>query len=318
MRKHVYTYLTAAVLFVFLMMGNLQVFAAETEKIAEIDRTAETETTEVVEKTAEIEEIAENEMMSEQEVTIVLDETLLPERVVPADLKWKTEQDKGQWIEDMGIADDASSLILVINNLDKEDPEAIPTVEQISPKRKHEWYAQQKRVDGKSRLLYFSKGMDEEWAEVFSVDCYISGGEWFEKTDLYGEYEAISAFGLCENPGSLLPYKTIAMDDYWSLNPESEDYGSIFSIEKTYEKPVDALNLQGMKAYSNYGLILNPNEEESSKPVLMINCQQTESNHDMVSGIQMPQEHLRMLIQSIDSETKFMIIGSLSDLEVTK
>ena len=45
---------------------------------------------------------------------------------VPVDLSWKTQQDKGRWIDEMGIAGDSKSLILVINNLEMESSEEIP------------------------------------------------------------------------------------------------------------------------------------------------------------------------------------------------
>ena len=58
--------------------------------------------------------------------TILLEPETLWEDEVPVDLSWKTQQDKGRWIDEMGIAGDSKSLILVINNLETEGGEEIP------------------------------------------------------------------------------------------------------------------------------------------------------------------------------------------------
>ena len=43
--------------------------------------------------------------------TILLEPETLWEDEVPVDLSWKTQQDKGRWIDEMGIAGDSKSLI---------------------------------------------------------------------------------------------------------------------------------------------------------------------------------------------------------------
>lgn len=258
MRKHWNKILTVLVSAVLMTIGSMTALANETSPVVE---------------------------------TITLDEDFTWNSAVPADLGWKTEQDKGQWIEEMGIAKDMTSLILVINNQGKE---------------------------GNSRLTYFSKGMDEEWSEVFSVDCYLSNGEFYEMDEIYGAYEPISAFGNFENPGSLLPYRSLSTHDCWTLNPEDERYGSIFSLDSRDPKPEHTVRLESLKAYLGYGMILQPEAEYASCPTLMINCQQTDFGGDGIIGIHMPQDKVRMLIQSIDSGTRIVIANSLEDLKELK
>ena len=282
MRMHLNKYLTVMTLILILVFGTMQVYAEEMSPVIE---------------------------------TITLDEDMDWDNDIPADISWKTSQDKGQWIEEWGIAKDATSLVLVINNLDKEDPNAIPLQEDEAGEEKRKSIASWNRLQGKSRLFYFSKGADGEWSETFSLECFISGGSVAKKEDLYGVYEPVSTFSSIGNPGSLLPYRGLSVLDYWSLDPESENYGSIFSVEKSYIKPERAVNLSSLKSYSNYGMILHPEEEYSSCPPLVINCQQTQSNNDVLCGFQMPQENLRMMIQSIDKATRFFIVENLADLE---
>lgn len=255
MRMHWNKYVTALMLAGVMTIGSMTAFANDTNPVVE---------------------------------TITLDEALIQNSTVLADLGWKTAQDKGQWIEEMGIAKDMTSLILVINSQDST---------------------------GKSRLTYFSKGMDEEWSEVFSVDCYLSNGGCGDIEEIYGAYEPVSAFGNYENPGSLLPFRALSSFDYWSLNPEDDQYGSIFAIEADGEKPEQSVSLEALKAYSGYGMILHPEDAYASCPALMINCQQKDFGSDAVNGIHMPQDKVRMLIQSIDSGTRIVIAGSLDELK---
>ncbi|MBQ7796134.1 MAG: hypothetical protein IJ374_06205 [Lachnospiraceae bacterium] len=284
MRKHFNRFFTTMMLAVSMIVCTMQTFAAETVPVVE---------------------------------TITLDDDFEWDSDIPSDISWRTKQDKGQWIEDLGIAREAKSLILVINNLDKVDTEAIPGLEseKMTESERRKLIAAQNRLNGKSRLSYFSKDMDGEWQEIFSVDCFISGGGIFEKEEVYGVYTPVSTFGTKANPGSLLPYRNLSPADYWSVDPESEQYGTIFSVEKSYERPERAVNLEGLKAYSHYGMILNPEDDYSSCPSLVVNCQQHESNDDVLSGIHMPEDNLRMMIQSIDQNTRIMIAGDLESLE---
>ena len=155
MRKHLNRYFAVLVLAFTMVLGSTQIAMAENNPMVE---------------------------------TITLDESLAWDSDMPVDISWKTKQDKGQWIEEMGIAGDAKSLILVINNLDKEDPNAIPSYifasDYEARVERGKNVAAMHRLDGKSKLSYFSKGEDGAWSEVFSVECFISGGAMLEKEDI--------------------------------------------------------------------------------------------------------------------------------------
>ena len=53
-------------------------------------------------------------------------ETQTADDEVAVDLGWKTQQDKGRWIDKMGIADDVNSLVLIINNIE-DDTDTVKT-----------------------------------------------------------------------------------------------------------------------------------------------------------------------------------------------
>ena len=242
--------------------------------------------------------------------TILLEPETLWEDEVPVDLSWKTQQDKGRWIDEMGIAGDSKSLILVINNLEMESSEEIP-VQTRNGKRAQ---SSSRELAGNSRLFYYSRCADGGWREVFAVNCYISGGSG-EDEDIYGVYRLDSAFGLESDPGSLVSYRQLSQKDYWITDPEDEDFGAIYTAGEDGPGTKEAVRLGEMKAFSNYGMILKPETEGDAYPALVVNCQQASTEDDTFSGIQLSQSHVRMLIQSIDQDTRIMIAGEVEDLE---
>lgn len=242
--------------------------------------------------------------------TITLEPEVVWEDEVPVDLKWKTEQDKGRWIEELGIAQDSRSLVLVINNLENNREEELPIQNEDGTKSR----PKKTQEAGNSRLFYYSKGSDDHWREVFAINCYISGGSG-EDEDIYGVYRLESAFGSEDNPGSLVPYQQLTAADYWITDPEDNEFGYIYTAESKNEVPETYVNLEFMKAFSNYGMILKPETEGDAYPALVVNCQQASTKDRTFCGIQIYQSYLRILIQSIDEETRIMIAGDLEDLE---
>ena len=228
---------------------------------------------------------------------------------VAVDIGWKTEQDNGKWINDMSIGDDVTSLILIVNNLDKGTDEALPDKETLDANQKTR--PRRRHVTGNSRLYYMSRNAKGDWKQVFTINCVVSGGPDDDES-IYGAYRAESAFGSKENPGSLLPYRKITDDDYWITDPESEDYMTIVTSKEKLDTR-EAVNLEYMKAYSNYGMILRP--EDDAYPALIINCQQADTVDRTVSGVQLAESYVRMLIQGIDENTRIMIAGEIEDFE---
>ncbi len=198
----------------------------------------------------------------------------------------------------------------MINNLETESSEEIP-VQTRNGKRAQ---SSSRELAGNSRLFYYSRCADGGWREAFAVNCYISGGSG-EDEDIYGVYRLDSAFGLESDPGSLVSYRQLSQKDYWITDPEDEDFGAIYTAGEEGPGTKEAVRLGEMKAFSNYGMILKPETEGDAYPALVVNCQQASTEDDTFSGIQLSQSHVRMLIQSIDQDTRIMIAGEVEDLE---
>ena len=242
--------------------------------------------------------------------TIYLEPEAGWEDEVPVDLSWKTQQDQGRWIDAMGIAGDANSLIVILNNMGNGSEQEIP---RYQPENKITMSRKRKEV-GNSRLHYYSRSTEGQWSEVFAVNCNISGGAE-DESSIYGVYRLDSAFGSEKDPGSLVPYHKLTFRDYWVTDTQDENFGSIFTATSKDIKKEAYIRLEDMRAFSNYGMILKPEEDGEAYPALVVNCQQPSVKDNTFSGIQLIQTYVRMLIQSIDSGTRIMITDNLEYLE---
>ena len=250
--------------------------------------------------------------------TITLNSDLIDNTEVHADLGWKTKQDKGQWIEDLGIGEGVNSLVLVINNLDKENPDDLPKQEVCAEKNALEKNVEKPKkeldITGKSRLVYFSRNELGEWEEFFSTEGFLSGDTLNGKEVTYGVYSPQTTFGVKENPGSLLPYQYLTTNDYWCLDPSDELFGNIVTVYKREEQPISGIKMESLKTFCNYGMILKPEMEGTGYPALVVNCLQLENNDGTFCGLQIPEQYMRILVQSLDENTRVIISDSLESL----
>lgn len=242
--------------------------------------------------------------------TILLEPETAWEDEVPVDLSWKTKQDNGRWIEEMGIAGDSKSLVLVINNLEENEEEKLLIQDENGALKQ----PKKKEPAGNSRLFYYSKDGENNWREVFATNCYVSGGSG-EDGDVYGAYRLESAFGSKENPGSLVSYHQITSEDYWIVDPDEEGFGEIVTVNPGDYKTDAYINFEEKKAFSNYGMILKPEYEGDAYPALVVNCQQASTNDRTFCGVQIEEAYLRILLQCIDEDTRILISGTVEDLE---
>lgn len=253
---------------------------------------------------------ASGAVRSAQVDTITMDAEMHDDEV-EVDLGWKTQQDKGRWIDKMGIGDDVNSLLLIINNLDTETDTVKTTKDCTSSENVVR--ARRKQLPGNSRLLYLSR-TDTGWQENFSVNCYVSGGQE-DDSEVYGVYRLESTFGSENDPGSLAPYRKLTENDYWITDPEADGFGVITGKKPEGLLTTQFVNLEAMRAFSNFGMIIKPEKDVEGYPALVVNCQQSGAKNRSLCGIQLAQSYVRMLIQSMDSGTRIMIAGEVEDLE---
>ena len=103
--------------------------------------------------------------------------------------------------------------------------------------------------------------------------------------------------------------------DYWITDVDDENYGAIFRAGKNAPEADCFVNLIERKAFSNYGMVLKPEEEGGAYPALLVDCKQESTYDNTFAGVQISESLVRMLIQSIDGETRIMIAGDVEELE---
>ena len=130
----------------------------------------------------------------------------------------------------------------------------------------------------------------------------------------YGVYSPQATFGVKENPGSLLPYQYLTTNDYWCLDPSDELFGNIVTVYKREEQPISGIKMESLKTFCNYGMILKPEMEGTGYPALVVNCLQMENNDGTFCGLQIPEQYMRILVQSLDENTRVIISDSLESL----
>ena len=101
--------------------------------------------------------------------------------------------------------------------------------------------------------------------------------------------------------------RKLTENDYWITDPEAAGFGVITGKKPEGLLATQFVNLEAMRAFSNFGMILKPEEGAEGYPALVVNCQQSGSKNRSLCGIQLAQSYVRMLIQSMDSGTRSMI-----------
>lgn len=116
-------------------------------------------------------------------------------------------------------------------------------------------------------VSYYSKDTAGYWQEVFTVPGY--GGyngltadkrEGDRKTPV-GMYQFTMAFGIYDNPGSVLNYHKVTSNDYWVDDSSSRYYNQLVNTKAVPVSWSSAEHLIKIVPQYHYGLVLNYNNE---------------------------------------------------------
>lgn len=166
-------------------------------------------------------------------------------------------------------------------------------------------------------------GMKNSWTEVFTVPGVYgkNGGtadkkEGDGKTPL-GTYQFTMAFGLKEDPGSVLDYHEIKSGDYWVDDPESIYYNKLVNTGEIKKAWNSAEDMSAAAPFYNYGLVLNYNTEcvPGKGSAIFMHCTQSAADTGSAGCIRIPEERMKQLVQSVDGKTNIVIVSDLSQLE---
>ena len=132
-----------------------------------------------------------------------------------------------------------------------------------------------------------------------------------------GTYGFTMAFGLRENPGSILPYHKIAKGDYWVDDSASPYYNKLVNTSQVAKNWNSAENMASASPYYNYALALNYNEacEPGKGSAIFLHCFTASRDNGSAGCIRLPQERAKELVQSATERTKIVIAPDLERLK---
>lgn len=163
----------------------------------------------------------------------------------------------------------------------------------------------------------YKKRADGTWYQEFAVPgvCGRNGGTYDKKEGdgktPYGTYSFSMAFGLKENPGSILPYHQIGEDDYWIDDPQSSHYNKLVNAGETTKDWNSGEHMSRQGSCYNYGLVLNYNQDciPGKGSAIFLHCDTADSDTGSAGCIRIPQEQMKQLIQSVGETTRIVIQG---------
>lgn len=164
-------------------------------------------------------------------------------------------------------------------------------------------------------VSYYKKGIDGAWKQEFSVPgIYGRNGGTADKREgdgktPYGVYSFTMAFGLQENPGSILPYHQIKRGDYWVDDSGSSHYNQLVNRDSTAKDWNSAENMSAAGVSYDYGLALNYNEDcvPGKGSAIFLHCYTQKNDSGSAGCVRIPKENMKALIQTVDSNTRIII-----------
>ena len=133
-----------------------------------------------------------------------------------------------------------------------------------------------------------------------------------DKATPAGVYSFDLAFGLLEDPGSVLPYHQIVQGDIWVDDPASAYYNRLVNTSSVSKDWVSGENLIQASPYYNYALNLTYNADcvPGEGSAIFLHCFMDSSYKGSSGCICLPQERMEELIKNVTSDTKIVIVGS--------
>ena len=170
----------------------------------------------------------------------------------------------------------------------------------------------------------YTKSSDGKWTKNWYVNG-IAGTNGIstqksegDKKTPEGVFNAMFAFGLKDNPGSLLEYRKIGDGDYWVDDSNSAYYNTWVNTSKVKKDWASAEDLKAAYPFYNYALALNYNTEAvpGKGSAIFIHCTKTDNDTSSAGCIRIPEDYMKKLINGVDANTKIVIIQNVDKLSI--
>lgn len=131
-----------------------------------------------------------------------------------------------------------------------------------------------------------------------------------------GVFSAMFAFGLKDSPGSIIEYRKITDGDYWVDDSKSFYYNKWVNISNVKKDWNSAEDMMAASPYYNYALALNYNVEAvpGKGSAIFIHCTKSDTDTSSAGCIRIPEEYMKRLVQTVDADTKIVIIENVDKL----
>lgn len=171
-------------------------------------------------------------------------------------------------------------------------------------------------------LSYHTKDEDGVWKEEFeTTGRYGRNGATAEKKEgdkktPLGTYQFTMAFGVKEDPGSILPYHRLTETDYWVDDPDSRYYNQLVDSRTVTKDWKSAEHMAGSVPFYHYGLALNYNSGcvPGKGSAIFLHCMNGEADTGTSGCVKISEEYMERLVQSVDEETRIVIVSDISQL----
>lgn len=212
----------------------------------------------------------------------------------------------------------------------KEAEEAVP----VSPASQLKAAAETDQIilvvgdgNGSSRaaITYYRTDEHGRWQEVFAAPGYCGYNgltadkkEGDRKTPL-GDYRFTMAFGIYDNPGSILNYHKVTGSDYWVDDSSSSYYNQLVNSQVVPISWNSAEHLIKIVPQYHYGLVLDYNSDCVPGKGSAIFLHGYHTTKTWTEGcIAIPEEQMKVLIQNVDENTRIILAADQADLEKYK
>lgn len=131
-----------------------------------------------------------------------------------------------------------------------------------------------------------------------------------------GTYGLTMAFGLKEDPGSILPYHKIVKGDYWVDDSASPYYNRLVNTSQIPPNWNSAENMIATSPYYNYALALNYNPDciPGMGSAIFLHCFTASADNGSAGCIRLPEARAMELVQTATEQTRIVIAPTLEEL----
>lgn len=169
---------------------------------------------------------------------------------------------------------------------------------------------------------YYKKGEDS-WDMVWKEASIVGrGGITSDKKEGDGKtpagtYGFTMAFGLKEDPGSILSYHKVVKGDYWVDDSSSAYYNKLVNTSSTPKTWNSAENLAAASPYYNYALALDYNSDcvPGKGSAIFLHCFTASADNGSAGCIRLPEARAMELVRTATERTRIVIAEDLGHLQ---